>query len=130
MLRDFFERVKWANVSLKPNKCEIGFDKVNFLGHILQKNSVGPQVETVGRILNTKRPKTKKECRSLLGIINFYRRYIANCAQNYRPDNRADKESCSSPNNVEWGDRQEKAFFQIKRLLSNELILKLPDLSQ
>jgi len=39
MLRNFFERVKWENLSLKPSKCKIGFDKVNFLGHTLQKNS-------------------------------------------------------------------------------------------
>jgi len=39
---------------------------MDFLEHTLQQNSVGPQVETVGRILNTKRPIIKKECRSLL----------------------------------------------------------------
>jgi len=50
-----------------PKLSEIGFNKVNFQEHTFQKNSIGPQVETVGRILNTRRPKTKKECRSLLG---------------------------------------------------------------
>jgi len=34
-----------------------------------------------------------------------------------------------APNNVDWGDRQEKAFLEIKRLLSNAPILKLPDLN-
>jgi len=32
MLRDFFERVRKANLSLKPSKCKIGFAKVEFLG--------------------------------------------------------------------------------------------------
>jgi len=129
MLRNFFERVKtWANLSLKPTKCKIRFDKVNFLGHTLQKNSVGPQVETVGRILNTKHPKTKKERRSLLGMINFYLRYIPNCAEIIALITEVTKNR--APNNVEWGDRQEKAFSEIKRLLSNEPILKLPDLNQ
>jgi len=101
---------------------------VNFLGHTLQKNSVGPQVETVSRILNTKRPKTKKECRSLLGMINFYQRYVPNCAEIIAPITELTKNR--APNNVEWGDRQEKAFSEIKRLLSNEPILKLPGLNQ
>ena len=62
MLRDFFERVRKANLSLKPSKCKIGFAKVDFLGHTLQKDTISPQIETVGRILNTERPKTKKAC--------------------------------------------------------------------
>jgi len=99
MLRNFFERVKGANLSLKPSKCKIGFDKVNFLGHTLQKKSVGPQVETVGRILKTKRPKTKKECHSLLGMINFYRQYIPNCAEIIAPITELTRNR--APNNVE-----------------------------
>jgi len=86
------------NIQLNiPIVCAIStrYITVNFLGHIFQKNSVGPQVETAcGSNLNTRRPKTKKECRSLLGLMNFYRRY-PKFRWNYRPDNRADKESCS-----------------------------------
>jgi len=46
---------------------------------------MGPQVENVGKIFNAERPKTKKDCRSLLGMVNFYRRYIPNCAQIIAP---------------------------------------------
>ena len=51
VLRDFFERVRKANLSLKPRKCKIGLAEVGFLGHTLQKDTVGPQKETVGHIL-------------------------------------------------------------------------------
>jgi len=51
----------------------------------LQKDTIRPQRETVGRIFDTDRPKTKKACRSLLGMINFYRRYIPNCAEIIAP---------------------------------------------
>jgi len=36
ILRDFFERVKRANMCLRPSKCKVGFDQVKFLGHTLQ----------------------------------------------------------------------------------------------
>jgi len=55
------------------------------LGHILQKDSIAPQNDTVGKILNTGRPKTKKESRSLRGMVNFNRRYIPNCAKIIAP---------------------------------------------
>jgi len=61
-------------------------------------------------------------------MINFYRRYIPNCAEVIAPlmqltINRA-------PNNVEWGAEQEKAFKEVKKILSSEQILKLPDLNR
>jgi len=61
--RDFFERVRKANLCLRPSKCKTGFDQVKFLGHELQGDCIKPQDESVGRILNTERPKTKKSCR-------------------------------------------------------------------
>ena len=129
VLRDFFERVRKANLSLKPSKCEkIGFAEVDFLGHTLQRDTIRQQRETVGRILDTDRPKTKKACRSLLGMINFYRRYIPNCAKIIAPLTELTKDR--APNVVKWGDRQESAFKEVKRVLSNEPILKLPDLNR
>jgi len=41
-LRDFFERVKQGRLSLKPSKRKIGFGTVNFLGHTLNSNFIGP----------------------------------------------------------------------------------------
>jgi len=85
ILQDFFERVRKANLCLRPSKCKIGFDQVKCLGHTLHGDCIKPQDGSVGRILNTERPKTKKSCRSLLGMINFYRRYIPNCAEVIAP---------------------------------------------
>jgi len=35
-----------------------------------------------------------------------------------------------APNNVDWGAEQEKAFKEVKKILSSEPILKLPDLNR
>jgi len=70
-LRYFFQRVKQGR--LKPSKCKIGFGTVNFLGHMLNSNFIGPLQETFGRILKMSRPRSKKQVRSLLGLVNFYR---------------------------------------------------------
>jgi len=122
ILRDFFERVRKANLCLRPSKCKIGFDQVKFLGHTLQGNCIKPQDEPVGRILDTERPKTKKSCRSLLGMINFYRRY---CAEVIAPLTELTKNR--APNNVQWGEEQERAFKEVKKILSSEPILKMPE---
>ena len=128
ILRDLFERVKRANLSLKPSKCKIGFDTVDFLGHTLKSDFIGPQSETVGRILMMTRPQTKRQCRSLLGLVNFYRRYIPDCATLVAPI--SDLTKSKAPNKVEWGEFQECAFLKLKDILSSEPILKLPDLQK
>ena len=76
-----------------------------------------PQDESVGRILDTERPKTQKSCRSLLGMINFYyHRYIPNCADVIAPLTKLTKNR--APNNVQWGEEQERAFKEVKRIKS------------
>jgi len=128
MLRDFFERIRRANLCLRPSKCKIGFDTVDFLGHTIQNDSIGPQVKNVGKILNAERPKTKKDCRRLLGMVNFYRRYIPNCAQIIALITGLTWSRAAEI--VKWGDSQEWAFNEIKHLLSSEPILKLLDLNK
>ena len=64
----------------------------------------------------------------MLGMINFYRWYIPNCADIIAPITELTK-GCA-PNVVKWGDKQEQAFNEIKRVLSSEPILKLPDLNR
>jgi len=119
--------VRNANLCLRRSKCKIGFDQVKFLDHSLQGDPKKPQDESVGRILNTERPKTKKSCRSLFGMINFYRRYVPNCEEVIAPLTELTKNR--APNNVEWGSEQEKAFKEFKKILSSEPILKLLDLN-
>ena len=130
MLRDFFERVRKANLSLKPRKCKIGLAEVGFLGHTLQKDTVGPQKETVGHILEADHWPTKKKeiMYKSVRMINFYGRYIPNCAEIIAPLTELTKGR--SPNVEKWGDRWERAFKEVKQVLSNEPILKLPDLNR
>jgi len=61
-------------------------------------------------------------------MINFYRSYIPNCAEIIAPLTELTKGR--APNVVKRGDRQESAFKEVKRVLSNEPILKLPDLNR
>jgi len=61
-------------------------------------------------------------------MVNFYRRYIPNCAEIVAPIAELTRNHC--PNEVEWGEKQENAFQEIKRILSSGPILKLPDLER
>jgi hypothetical protein len=127
-LEDFFQRVRRANISLRPSKCHIGFEEIEFLGHVLTGNAVEPRAVALEKILAISRPTTKKQVRALLGMVNFYRQFIPGCAKLTAP--LSDLTSKRARNVVEWTDRQEQSFVKLKQLLSQGPILKLPDLNK
>jgi hypothetical protein len=128
ILRDFFIRVRKANLSLRPSKCQIGFTKVEFLGHTLTGDTIEPRSAALEKILDTPRPTTKKQVRALLGMVGFYRKFIPDCSSLMAPLSDLTAKRCS--NQVTWGEKQEQAFVELKQLLSQSPILKLPDLDK
>jgi transposase InsO family protein len=127
-LRDFFERVRKANLALRPSKCHIGFQRIEFLGHTLTGDTIEPKYSSVVKILEMDRSSTKRQVRSFLGMVGFYRRFIPDCATLMSPLSDLTAKRCR--NEVQWGEQQERAFVKLKQLLSQHPILKLPDLNR
>ncbi|PNX66439.1 hypothetical protein L195_g055096, partial [Trifolium pratense] len=74
--------------------------------------------------METKPPGTKKQLQSLLGKINFLRRFISNVsgkAQLFSPLLKLKKDDV-----FEWGIEQQKAFDEIKAYLSKPPTLMPP----
>jgi hypothetical protein len=73
--------------------------------------------------MEIKAPLTKKELQSLLGKINFLRRFISNLSgrtQAFSPL------LCLKQGKFEWNDEHQKAFDKIKHYLTNPSILAPP----
>ena len=127
-LREFFERVRRAKLTLKPKKCQIGFDTIDFLGHTLSGDHIKPKEESIDKIKEMPRPKNKKQVRSFLGAVNYYRKFIPNCAEIMRPLTELTKKSAKIV--VDWNATLEKSFQDLKIALSGDPILKLPDIDE
>ena len=127
-LRDFLTRVKKANLTLKPSKCSVGYTCIDFLGHQIGASSMQPKQDTVQKILEAPRPKTKKQLRSFLGLVGFYRQFIPNFAALAVP--LTDLTRKGQPNELVWEQPQENAFNALRKSVTNPLILRLPDLEK
>jgi len=127
-LRDFFERVKRANLTLRPTKCEIGEFDISFLGHHVSESALQPKLETVNKVLQAPIPSNKKQLRAFLGLVGFYRRFIPNFATIASPLTDATRKG--APNQLEWNEAQDKAFQELKAHVVNPPILRLPNLNQ
>ena len=75
-LRQVFKGLRDAGIQLRADKCHLGFQEVEFLGHIITPDGHRPLSETVSRISNNQPPRDKKVVQKFLGLVNFYREYI------------------------------------------------------
>jgi transposase InsO family protein len=127
-LRDFLTRVRKANLTLRPSKCAIGYTSVDFLGHKIGASSIQPKQDTLQKIIDALRPKTKKQLRSFLGLVGFYRQFIPNFAAIAVP--LTDLTRKGQPNEILWEQSQENAFNTLKGYITKPPILRLPNLEK
>ena len=123
-LETFFTRVREANIKLKPSKCEIGFNSIDFLGHRIIEDLRTPNPTNLGKIIEAARPQTKKQIMSFLGVVEFYRSYVKNFSK--LSISLTDLLKKSLPNKVKWEEKHEQSFQALKNCLLSEPILKLP----
>jgi len=69
-------------------------------------------------------PSTKRELREILGVIGYYRDYIPQFARLAKP--LTDLTSKRTPNVLQWGDEQEKAFQSLIAKLCDSHVLRIP----
>ena len=122
-LRQVFERLRKANLKLKPGKCYIGRRQVKYLGHVVSEAGVKPDPENVNKVLQFIEPTDKKSLKSFLGMIGYYRKFVPGYSQLAHPLIKLTHEKQS----FEWGQEQSKSFKILKKLLTEEPILKYPD---
>lgn len=86
-LRRLFERLKQYGILINTSKCVLGQKEVKFLGYQVSASGTRPLDTNVQAIQEFTIPKTVKELRRFLGMLNFYRRFVPNAAKLQAPLN-------------------------------------------
>ena len=128
VLRQVFSRIQQAHITIKPSKCMIGYKNLEFVGHEVSEGGVQPNTGLVEKILNAKRPETKKQVRSFMGLAGYYREFIPNFAALTVPLTNLTRKG--EPNIVRWSESCDNAFLTVKSHLTTRPILKVPDMSK
>ena len=84
-LRAVFQRLTDFGLRISPLKCEFGALSMEFLGHLINKDGIAPLPEKVTVMRSYETPRTAKELRRYLGMINFYRRFVPKSAETLQP---------------------------------------------
>jgi len=65
-------------LTINPTKARVGYDKLEFLGHTISANGVPISDSKTKAIKKMVAPKTRKSLQRVLGLLNYFRRHIAN----------------------------------------------------
>lgn len=112
-----------SGFKLKLEKCKFAQTEVKYLGHIVGRNFVKPLGDGLRAIKEFPKPRTKKNVRQFLGKVNYYHRFIPNCAVILNPLHNLLRKDI----NFVWSKECNDTFEHLKEILCAEPILQIFD---
>jgi hypothetical protein len=94
------------NVLVKPSKCKWGMTEIEFLGHIITKETRRLTPGRGKKVLDLPPPKNPKEVRTFLGLVNAFQDYIPDFAIQQK----IFSVMTSGTKPFEWGEKQQIGF--------------------
>ncbi|KRZ14128.1 Transposon Tf2-8 polyprotein [Trichinella zimbabwensis] len=118
-LETVLHRFSKAGLRLKSDKCKFCLPRVEFLGFEIDATGIHPAKAKVETIQDAPTPKNKQQLQAFLGLLNFYHSFLKDKATVAEPLHRLlDKNARWT-----WTGKHEKAFRDVKRLLSSDAVL-------
>ena len=119
-----FDRLRQHGVTINIQKCQIGVDSLDFLGHTIDCKGIRPLASKVEAVLNFPEPNTVKSLRTFNGLVSYYRRFIPNCASLIQPLTDLLRGNNKS---IEFNIPAKNAFNQVKKAIEDATLLMYHD---
>lgn len=94
------------------------------MGFVLGKGVIRPQVGKV----DAERPRTKRQVKSSLGLLNWYRRFVPGLSSVAVPLIQLTRKN--QPNRIQWMKECEEPFQALEEAMCKEPVLKSSDFEQ
>jgi hypothetical protein len=124
-LRAVFEKLRLYNIKVHPKKIRILFPEIAFLGHMVNPIGLQPQEVKVAVIMRIPYPTSVTALKQLMGIINYYRKFLKGCSMIARPLNDLLKKDVDFP--AELSTEHKAAIDRLKEMLCSAPLLVRPD---
>lgn len=118
-LEEVLKRLQECNLTVNKPKCVFKASEMDVLGFTISDKGVSPSLEKVKAIHCAPAPTNKQQLQAFLGLVNFYNRFLPNKATVAEELHRL----LDTKKSWSWGDKQQKAFEQLKSLLKSDAIL-------
>ena len=121
-----FKRLEVNRLFMKASKCSIGVTEIDYLGFVVSDKGIQPEDNKVKIISYLRLPNNIRQVRRFLGITGYYRNFIQNFSTLAAPLNALLKKSTK----FTWTHIEQTAFEALKQALTNDVVLKHPNLSK
>lgn len=124
LIETIASRLTNNGLTINPDKLEGPTSRIKFIGRIFDSKGQHPDEAKVEAIKNIPVPKTVKEVRSLVGVVTWYSHFVKNFSSLMTPITSLIKKKAQK---VVWNEKADKAFQQVKEILTSDPILRPPD---
>lgn len=125
-LEQVLNRLAEAGLKINASKSFFGRTSLEYLGYNISRDGIRPSQSKVKAILQIEKPKTRKQLRRFIGMVNYYRDMWPQRSHFLSP--------LSSLTSVKvkwkWLPEHQEAFDQLKALIAKETLLTFPDFSK
>ena len=109
------ERLKKFSLTLNPEKCVIGKDSVEYVGHTINHEGIHFSRQKLDGIITIPLPKTMKQLKSFLGLANYFREHVRDHSNIVHPLNNLLKDYNNKKSRpIVWNEEAETAFSTIR----------------
>ena len=125
-LEEVLKRLKEAGLKVNAKKSFFGKGELEYLGYWITRKGIMPVPKKVEAIKNIAPPKNIQDVRKFVGMVNYYRDMWIRRSDILAPLTKL----CSKKAAFVWGESQQKAFNDMKRILSQETLLAYPNFNE
>ena len=123
-LEIFFRVLDKYSITLNPKKLQLLKPSVTYLGFQLEANHFSPSDHKIEEIQMLGNPKTRKELKSVLGFLAYFRNFVPAFSTLSSPIYK----ECSRPSNepYSFSGKVKANFYKIKEILQAKPLLYTP----
>lgn len=128
-LEEVLKRLNDNGITINMEKSIFGQKEVDFLGYRITAEGISPLPIRVKAIDEYPLPKTVRDLKRFLGMVNFYRTSIPHAAVYQAPLNKymCGNNTRQNNKNIEWTEETREAFNQCKNSLKKAIALGPPE---
>jgi transposase InsO family protein len=121
-----FDKLLKFNITLNPTKCKLGLEKVEYVGHTIDKTGVHFSNEKLDSVLNFPLPTNHEELRSFLGLCTYFSSHVERFSD-LAHDLRMAMHPFKKSNKIHWTTQLRASYDKLRLAVGNCPVLSFPE---
>ncbi|KAK3744055.1 hypothetical protein QZH41_000989 [Actinostola sp. cb2023] len=122
-LRALLQRCRERGIALNKDKVKLRRKEVTFMGHVFTSNGLKIDPDKVKAIVNMPKPEDIQGVQRLNGFVNYLAKFLPKLSDVMLPIRELTRKDVE----WQWSEKQEKAFAEVKRAVTEAPVLRYYD---